>query len=82
MIEKLARQLANPRGFFGGVRSETWKPAFVFFLWVTFFIAIVTLIINYLGIESTDVSSSYQAQIAAYNLVKHHRSRFVEHMHT
>ena len=72
MIEKLARQLANPNEFFDGVRNETWKPAFKFFLWVTFFIAIVTPVINYLGIESTDVSSSYQAQIAAYNLVKHH----------
>jgi hypothetical protein len=71
MIEKLARQLANPRGFFNGVRNENWKPAFVFFLWVTFFIAIVTPIANYFGIESTDFSSSYQAQIAAYNLVKH-----------
>jgi len=72
MLEKLARQLADPREFFNGVRNENWKPAFVFFLWVTLFIAIVTPIINYLGIESTDVSSSYQAQIVAYNFVKHH----------
>ena len=71
MIEKLARQLTNPSDFFNGVRNENWKPAFVFFLWVTLFIAIVTPIVNYLGIESTDFSSSYQAQIAAYNLVKH-----------
>jgi hypothetical protein len=70
MIEKLARQLANPSEFFNSVRNEDWKPAFVFFLWVTLFISVVTPIVNYFGIESTDLSSSYQAQIAAYNLVK------------
>jgi len=29
-----------------------------------------TPIVNYFGIASTDISSSYQAQIAAYNIVK------------
>ncbi len=71
MIKKLARQLANPTEFFNGVRNEDWKPSFVFFLWVTLFIAVITPVINYLGIESTDLSSSYQAQVVAYNLVKH-----------
>jgi hypothetical protein len=33
-------------------------------------ISVVTPIINYLGVESTDFSSSYQAQILAYNLVR------------
>ncbi|MFQ6064819.1 MAG: YIP1 family protein [Candidatus Bathyarchaeia archaeon] len=69
-IEKVVKQLANPSEFFDNVRNENWKPAFVFFLWVTLFISIVTPLVNYLGIESTDISSSYQAQIAAYNLVK------------
>lgn len=69
-IELLAKQLANPSEFFNGVRSEGWKPAFVFFLWVTFFISIVTPIVNYIGVASTDTSSSYQAQIIAYRLVK------------
>ncbi len=68
--KKLAKQLANPREFFNGVRTEDWKPAFVFFLWVTLFISVITPIVNYLGIESTDLSSSYQAQVAAFNLVK------------
>jgi hypothetical protein len=68
--KKLAKQLANPREFFNGVRTEDWKPAFVFFLWVTLFISIITPIVNYFGIESTDLSSSYQAQVAAFNLVK------------
>ena len=69
-IEKLGKQLANPSEFFDSVRTEDWKPSFVFFLWVTLFISIVTPLINYLGIESTDLSSSYQAQIAAYNFAK------------
>ncbi len=46
------------------------NPAFVFFLWVTLFISIATPIVNYAGVASTDLSSSYQAQIAAYRLVK------------
>lgn len=70
MIRLLAEQLANPREFFNNVKSEGWKPAFVFFLWVTLLISVVTPIVNYFGIASTDVSSSYQAQIAAYNFVK------------
>lgn len=52
------------------MQGENWKPAFGFFLWVTLFISVITPIVNYFGIESTDLSSSYQAQIAAYNLVK------------
>jgi hypothetical protein len=70
MMRKLAKQLANPSEFFNSVQTENWKHAFVFFLWVTLFISVVTPIVNYLGIESTDWSSSYQAQIAAYNLLK------------
>lgn len=70
IIWQLAKQLANPREFFNSVRTEGWKPAFVFFLWVTLFISVVTPIINYFGVKSIDLSSSYQAQILAYNLVK------------
>jgi hypothetical protein len=70
IIRKLAKQLANPTEFFNSVRTENWKHAFVFFLWVTLFISVVTPIVNYFGVESTDLSSSYQAQIAAYNLLK------------
>lgn len=70
IMRKLAKQLADPNGFFDGVRAEGWKPAFVFFFWVTLFISLVTPVVNYFGVESTDFSSSYQAQIVAYNLVK------------
>ena len=70
MIKKLIKQLTNPSDFFNSVRTENWKPAFLFFTWVTLFISVVTPIVNYFGIESTDLSSSYQAQIMAYKLVK------------
>jgi len=66
----LAKQLANPNEFFNSVQTENWKHAFVFFLWVTLFISVVTPIVDYFGIESTDWSSSYQAQIVAYNFEK------------
>jgi hypothetical protein len=64
------KQLVDPIGFFDGVRGEGWRPAFVFFLWVTLFISLVTPLVNYFGVESSDFSSSYQSQIFAYNLVK------------
>jgi len=69
-IGLLAKQLTNPSEFFNSVRAEGWKPAFVFFLWVTLFISVVTPIVNYLGIATTDFSASYQSQILAYNFVK------------
>jgi len=70
IVNKLPKILADPRAFFEAVRSEDWKPCFIFFLWVTLLISLVTSVLNFVGMESTDLSSSYQAQIAAYNLVK------------
>jgi len=70
VIGRLAGQLADPTGFFDGVRAEGWKPAFVFFLWVTLFISLVTPIVNFFGVASTDLSSSYQSQVLAYGIVK------------
>jgi len=70
ITEKLTRELLNPREFFNSIRDEGWKPPFLFFLWVTLLISVVTPVLNYLGMESTDFSSSYQAQIIAYSLVK------------
>ncbi|MEM2929591.1 MAG: YIP1 family protein [Thermoproteota archaeon] len=69
-LVKLSNQLADPRGFFEEVRGECWRPSLVFFLWVTLVISIATPLVNYLGVESTDLSSSYQAQILAYNVLK------------
>jgi hypothetical protein len=71
-MRRLWKQLADPRGFFEEVRNEGWKPSFVFFLWITLVISITTPIVNYFGVESTDLSSSYQAQILAYNILKKH----------
>lgn len=72
MLTQLKRQLAHPSEFFNDVKAETWKPAFSFFLCVTLIISVITPIINFLGIASSDMSSSYQAQIAAYNILKNH----------
>ncbi|MEM2088246.1 MAG: YIP1 family protein [Thermoproteota archaeon] len=69
-IRKLVKQISDPTGFFEETRSEGWKPSFIFFIWVTLTISIVTPIVNYLGVESTDLSSSYQAQILAYKVLK------------
>jgi hypothetical protein len=46
-IELLAKELINPSEFFSSVWTEGWKPAFVFFLWITLFISVVTPIVNY-----------------------------------
>lgn len=60
--------LSNPAGFFQTARDRHWKRAFGFFLIITLVLSIATPIVNYLGIQSTDISSSYQAQIIAYRL--------------
>ena len=39
---------------------------------VTLIISILTPIVNFLGIKSTDYSSSYQAQILAYKIIEEH----------
>jgi len=69
-MRKMMYLLENPSGFFEGVRDESWKPSFKFFLQITIVLSIATPIVNYLGIESKDFSSSYQAQIIAYRLMK------------
>jgi hypothetical protein len=69
MLRQLKELLADPKGFFDNVKTENWKPCFIFFLSVTLVISVVTPMVNYFGIQSTDISSSYQAQIAAYNIV-------------
>lgn len=67
---RLFNLLKNPTEFFENVRNEDWKPAFKFFLVITIILSIVTPIVNYFGIESTDFSSAYQAQILAYRFVE------------
>jgi len=67
---KLFDLLKNPTEFFENVRDQDWKPAFKFFLVITIILSIITPIINYFGIRSTDFSSAYQAQILAYRLLE------------
>lgn len=62
--------LRNPIEFFENARKENWKPTFKFFLEITIFLSIITPIVNYFGIESTDYSSSYQGQILVYKILK------------
>jgi hypothetical protein len=66
---RLADLLKNPTGFYEDARTQNWKPPFSFYLTITAILSIATPIINYLGIESTDLSSAYQAQILSYRLL-------------
>jgi len=50
IIRELAKQSANPSEFFNNVQTENWKHAFVFFLWITLFISVVTPIVNYFDV--------------------------------
>ncbi len=52
MMKTLIKQLTSPSRFFSGVRTQDWKSAFVFLLWMKFFISVVTPIVNYLGIDT------------------------------
>jgi hypothetical protein len=60
--------LKNPAGFLEKARGESWRRAFGFFMIITVVLSVVTPFVNYLGIQSTDISSAYQAQIIAYRL--------------
>jgi hypothetical protein len=66
---RLVDLLRDPIGFYEGVRIQNWKPPFVFYLMVTVVLSVATSIVNYFGIESTDLSSAYQAQILIYRLL-------------
>jgi len=70
VLRQLKKQLTDPSGFFNDAKAEDWRPSFIFFLWITLIISVITPITNFFGIESTDLSSSYQSQILAYNFVK------------
>lgn len=60
--------IKNPNEFFENVRDEDWKSPFKFFLKITIILSIITPIVNYFGIKSTEFSSAYQAQIFAYQI--------------
>jgi len=70
VFKKFLPLLMDPPAFFEMVRNEDWKPALIFFLEISFTLSTLTAIANYLGVESTDFSSAYQAQILAYRILK------------
>jgi len=68
MFRKLLWMLKEPEEFFEGVRQEGYREPFVFLLQVSAVIAFFTPIVNYLGWESTDRTSTYQAQILGWQI--------------
>jgi len=68
MFRKLLWMLKEPQEFFEGIRGERYREPFVFLLQVSAIIAFFTPIMNYLGWESTDRTSTYQAQILGWQI--------------
>jgi hypothetical protein len=68
MLSKLIWMLRRPEAFFEAVREEGYREPFLFLLQVSAVIAFFTPIVNYLGWESTDRTSTYQAQILAWRI--------------
>jgi hypothetical protein len=68
MFRKLFWMLKEPQEFFEGIRQEGYREPFVFLLQVSAIIAFFTPIVNYLGWESTDRTSTYQAQILGWQI--------------
>ncbi len=70
MFRKLLRMLRGPEEFFEEVRGEGYHEPFIFLLQISAVIAFFTPIVNYLGWESTDRTSTYQAQILAWQVTR------------
>jgi len=68
MLRKLFWMLKEPEAFFEGIREEGYRESFIFLLQVSAVIAFFTPIVNYLGWESTDRTSTYQAQILGWQI--------------
>jgi hypothetical protein len=68
MFRKLLWMLKEPQEFFEGIREEGYREPFMFLLQVSAIIAFFTPIMNYLGWESTDRTSTYQAQILGWQI--------------
>jgi hypothetical protein len=68
VFRKLFWMMKDPEGFFNGIRKEGYREPFIFFLQVSMVISFFTPIVNYLGWPSTDYTSSYQAQIIAWQI--------------
>jgi len=68
MFRKLLLMLKEPEEFFEGIREEGYREPFIFLFQVSAVIAFFTPIVNYLGWPSTDRTSTYQAQIVAWQI--------------
>lgn len=72
MLRKLLWMLKEPDKFFERVREEGYREPFIFLFQASAVIAFFTTIVNYLGWESTDRTSTYQAQILAWQVTRHY----------
>jgi hypothetical protein len=79
MFRKLFWMLKEPQEFFEGIRQEGYREPFFFLLQVSAVIAFFTPIVNYLGWESTDRTSTYQAQILGWQIT---REQLLPHLGT
>jgi len=70
MVSKLLSMLRRPDSFFEAVREEGYRQPFRFLLEVSAVIALFTPIVNALGWESTDRTSTLQAQILAWRITE------------
>jgi hypothetical protein len=70
MFGKLLWMLKEPQEFFEGVRKEGYREPLIFLAQVSAIIAFFTPIVNYLGWESTDRTSTYQAQILGWQITQ------------
>ncbi len=68
MWGKLLSMLQQPDSFFDAARDEGYRQPLAFLVQVSTIIALFTPIANYLGWESSDRTSTYQAQIIAWRL--------------
>lgn len=70
MVKRLVWMLTGPDEFFEAVRQEGYREPTLFLLQLSAIIALFTPIVNYLGWESTDRTSTFQAQILAWRITR------------
>jgi hypothetical protein len=70
IFKKLIKILMEPADFYTAIREEGFRESLGFLLCVSAVVAIFTPLVNYLGLPSTDFSSSFQAQILAWRLTE------------
>jgi hypothetical protein len=66
MLRDVFRMVKDPKGFFMGLDGQGVREPLVFLLIASGIIAPFTAVANFLGVPSTDLSASLQAQIIAW----------------